>query len=185
MRSVLLLAAVPLLVACGTSGRAATAAPTPSGADDGGAPEAGLLPTVPIDSGGDTSAPPSPPIDAALPPVLTGLHIDLSQTSVSGISSGGFMAVQFGVAFSSIIEGIGVFAGGPFDCSQGSVTAAENACGDATSSPDVTPMIAATKSLAVSGAIDATSYLASERIFLFGGADDAIVSPLVMDSTQT
>jgi hypothetical protein len=104
---------------------------------------------------------------------------------VSGISSGGFMAVQFGVAFSSIIQGIGVFAGGPFGCSQGSVTTAENQCGDATSAPDVTPLIAATKSLATSGAIDDTSHLASVRVYLFGGADDAIVAPPVVDSTQT
>jgi poly(3-hydroxybutyrate) depolymerase len=171
-------------IACGSSGTGAAGAGDAgggSGSDAGGA----TGPTGALDAGEDSSLPPGASDDAAIPSVLTGLHITLSQTSVSGISSGGFMAVQFGVAFSSIIEGIGVFAGGPFDCSQGSVTTAENACGDATSAPDVTPMVAATKSLAASGAIDATSYLASERVFLFGGADDAVVSPSVMDSAQT
>jgi poly(3-hydroxybutyrate) depolymerase len=109
----------------------------------------------------------------------------MSQTSVSGISSGGFMAVQFGVAFSSIVEGIGVFAGGPFACSQGSVTNAEGRCGDATSAPDVTAFVSLTKSLAASGAIDDPSHLASTRVFLFSGADDAVVSPPVVDSAQT
>jgi poly(3-hydroxybutyrate) depolymerase len=132
----------------------------------------------------DASSAPGDAGDGGAPP-LTGLDIDLTQTSVSGISSGAFMAVQFGVAFSSIVKGIGVFAGGPFDCSEGTLPNAEGQCADATSAPDVTPMIAATKSLASSGAIDATTNLASMRVFLFGGADDAVVSPFVMDAAQS
>ncbi len=37
-----------------------------------------------------------------------------SNVTVSGISSGGYMAVQFHVAFSSVVDGSGVVAGGPF-----------------------------------------------------------------------
>jgi poly(3-hydroxybutyrate) depolymerase len=113
------------------------------------------------------------------------MHIDLSQTSVSGFSSGGFMAVQFGVAFSSIVKGIGAFAGGPFGCSQGSVATANTTCADASSAPNATPLIAATKSLHASGGIDDPANLASARVFLFSGADDAVVSPPVVDATQT
>jgi len=120
-------------------------------------------------------------MDAA---AVAGLHIDLSQTSVSGFSSGGFMAVQFGVAFSSIVEGIGAFAGGPFGCSQGSVATAGTSCADAASAPDATPLIAVTKNLYASGAIDNPANLASARVFLFSGADDAVVSPPVVDATQ-
>jgi poly(3-hydroxybutyrate) depolymerase len=123
-------------------------------------------------------------VDAAAP-AATSLNIDLAQTSVSGISSGGFMAVQFGVVFSSIVQGIGVFAGGPFDCSGGSVSTALTECADAPSAPDATPLIAETKALAMSGAIDDPSNLASARVYLFGGADDAVVSPPVVDATQT
>ena len=47
-------------------------------------------------------------------------NADIAQTSISGISSGAFMAVQFGVAWSSVIVGVGAIAGGPFDCSEGS-----------------------------------------------------------------
>jgi predicted peptidase len=39
-------------------------------------------------------------------------NIDRSKISVSGISSGAYFAVQFHVAFSSNIMGVGVFAGG-------------------------------------------------------------------------
>src|SRR5215470_1941628 len=39
-----------------------------------------------------------------------------NESSISGISSGAYMAVQFGTAWSSLIRGVGVVAGGPFWC---------------------------------------------------------------------
>ncbi|KAL4805106.1 Alpha/Beta hydrolase protein [Aspergillus unguis] len=46
-------------------------------------------------------------------------RIDPDSISVSGFSSGGFMAAQLGVAYSSIFKpGFGVFAGGPYDCAR-------------------------------------------------------------------
>ena len=44
---------------------------------------------------------------------LPAIAADLSQTSTSGISSGGYMAVQLHVAYSSLVIGVGVLAGGP------------------------------------------------------------------------
>jgi poly(3-hydroxybutyrate) depolymerase len=49
---------------------------------------------------------------------LSGYNADISESSVSGISSGAFMAVQFGTAWSSVIKGVGVVAGGPFWCAK-------------------------------------------------------------------
>lgn len=43
-------------------------------------------------------------------------NVDIKETSVSGISSGGYFAVQMQVAFSSFIKGAGIVAGGPYDC---------------------------------------------------------------------
>ena len=45
---------------------------------------------------------------------LTGFNADISESSISGISSGAFMAVQFATAWSSLIKGVGVIAGGPY-----------------------------------------------------------------------
>ena len=46
-------------------------------------------------------------------------NVDINSVSVSGLSSGGFMAVQLGVAYSETFKtGFGVFAGGPFDCAR-------------------------------------------------------------------
>lgn len=44
-------------------------------------------------------------------------NIEPGSLSVSGISAGGFMAVQFQVAFSKSVKGSGIVAGGPYDVS--------------------------------------------------------------------
>jgi pimeloyl-ACP methyl ester carboxylesterase len=44
------------------------------------------------------------------------LAIDPDDVTVSGVSSGGFMALQFAVAHSGIVRGVGVIAGGPYYC---------------------------------------------------------------------
>lgn len=66
--------------------------------------------------------------EAASYPPLPALNIDISQTSVSGLSSGGFMAVQLAVAYSSIIKGVGVVAAGPYYCSQNDVLITTSRC---------------------------------------------------------
>jgi len=43
-------------------------------------------------------------------------NLDRSAITVSGLSSGGFMAHQFHIAFSKLVTGAGVVAGGPFRC---------------------------------------------------------------------
>ncbi len=56
------------------------------------------------------------------------LKIDKEQISVSGISSGGFMAHQFHVAHSADLKGAGIIAGGPYYCAQGSLDKAMAEC---------------------------------------------------------
>ena len=50
-------------------------------------------------------------------PSLAAYGADLQQTSVSGVSSGAGMALQFHVAHSSIMRGVGIIAGVAYDCS--------------------------------------------------------------------
>jgi poly(3-hydroxybutyrate) depolymerase len=50
----------------------------------------------------------------AAEPSLPAYNADIARTSVSGVSSGAYMAVQFGTAWSSIVKGVGAIAGGPF-----------------------------------------------------------------------
>ena len=83
---------------------------------------------------------------------LPSYNVDLDQTSVSGISSGGFMSVQLHLAYSSIISGVGVFAGGPYDCARDSVNRALETCMGGKA--DAAMSIERTRVLARNGAID-------------------------------
>jgi hypothetical protein len=60
--------------------------------------------------------------------VAAGIEIDPAQISVSGISSGGFMAHQFHVAHSENIMGVGIVAGGPYYCAGGTIFNAVQKC---------------------------------------------------------
>lgn len=103
-----------------------------------------------------------------------------AETTVSGISSGGYMAVQFGVSWSSIVRGAGVFAGGPFYCAQDDVKTAMSTC--QIGSPDDTPLFSATSSYESAGAIDPTSNLARQKIWIFSGYNDGVVKGPVVDA---
>ena len=60
--------------------------------------------------------------------IAAGVNVDLTQISVSGISSGGFMAHQFHVAHSENIMGVGIVAGGPYYCAGGNILDAVTKC---------------------------------------------------------
>ncbi len=64
----------------------------------------------------------------SLEDLASGVKIDKTEISVSGISSGGFMAHQFHVAHSSHVMGVGVIAGGPYYCAKGSIVGAVTRC---------------------------------------------------------
>jgi poly(3-hydroxybutyrate) depolymerase len=64
----------------------------------------------------------------ALEEVAAGVKLDPAQISVSGISSGGFMAHQFHVAHSQHIMGAGIVAGGPYYCARGNIVDALTRC---------------------------------------------------------
>lgn len=50
---------------------------------------------------------------------LPAFNVNPDSVSVSGLSSGGYMAAQLGVAYSDVFNvGFGVFAGGPYDCAR-------------------------------------------------------------------
>src|SRR3954454_824671 len=54
----------------------------------------------------------------AEPLALRGFNAGVGDSSISGLSSGAFMAVQFATAWSSVIKGVGVIAGGPYWCAK-------------------------------------------------------------------
>lgn len=115
---------------------------------------------------------------------LPSYNIDVTQTSVSGLSSGAFMAVQFGVANSAMIKGVGVMAGGPYFCAQRDLQTAQMQCMAALSPIDVSELIRITDRHAQAGDIDTTGNLKRQRIWLFSGTQDQVVRQAVGKSLQ-
>lgn len=112
------------------------------------------------------------------------------QVSVSGLSSGAYMAVQFQVAFSRTVIGAGVIAGGPYYCSQGSVYTATTSCSCTNDfygcrvrpgGTRVQDLITITDWFAATQSIDPTSALARHRIWMFSGTIDSVVPQPVMN----
>ena len=116
---------------------------------------------------------------------LPAMDAELAATSVSGVSSGGYMAVQFHVAHSSTVIGAGVLAAGPYYCAQGSSTIAYYNCmepGASAPLPLLPLLKAETEAQARLGRIDATASLARARVWLFSGTHDHTVSPEVVEA---
>jgi poly(3-hydroxybutyrate) depolymerase len=117
---------------------------------------------------------------------LPALNIDKTQTTVSGLSSGGFMAVQLHVAFSATFKkGAGIVAGGPFYCAEGSVTNATGRCMASPAGIPTSTLVTTTNNWASQGLIDPVSNLQGSRVYMFSGTLDDVVKPGVMDALKT
>jgi hypothetical protein len=137
------------------------------------------------------------PLRAAEP--IPALAAKASGVTVSGISSGGYMAGQYQLAYSSSIAGVGIIAAGPWGCAQGrprpwwwvdwwwlprGLWEAQTALGPCMAGSDGGPDIAASTALArgmaEAGTIQPLAGLADDRIYLFTGRSDRTVMPEVV-----
>jgi poly(3-hydroxybutyrate) depolymerase len=131
---------------------------------------------------------------------LPKLGADLAATSVSGLSSGAYMAGQIQVAHSSQIVGAGIVAGGPFACAESDASlifpfwptaVAQNAaqalyaCMKTTAGePDPAKSAKRAKELADQGAIDPLTGLAQDNVYLFSGNEDQTVTRPVVKAAE-
>jgi poly(3-hydroxybutyrate) depolymerase len=116
---------------------------------------------------------------------LPAFGADAASVTASGLSSGGFMAVQLHVAHSAIVKGVGVVAGGPYYCAQGSLWKAYYNCTDpglGVPLPQTSVLRAEAEAQAKAGRIDAPDNLASGRAWLFAGSKDRVVSRDVVEA---
>jgi poly(3-hydroxybutyrate) depolymerase len=112
---------------------------------------------------------------------LPAFNVDLGQTSVSGLSSGAYMAGQFQVAFSGTVMGAGIVAGGPYDCAEGQLSIALNRCMQTTiGPPDASRLLTRAEDRAARGEIDPLARLADDRVYIFSGTEDETVTPPVV-----
>jgi len=140
--------------------------------------------------------------------VARGVKVDENKISVSGISSGAFMAHQFHVAHSDHIMGAGIVAGGPYYCARGNILDAVTRCSSfvmleckklnldpkwcqkTNLAPKTKTQVEGVakqsfleaKKQEAAGNISKLTNLADDKIHLFSGTYDAIVPQSVMDA---
>lgn len=115
---------------------------------------------------------------------LDSYNIDLSETTVSGLSAGGFMASQLHYAFSENIKGAAIFAGGPFYCAKASMTTATTACMSVPISISTAALELKASQLASKGEIDSLDNLKDSKVYLYSGTKDTVVKTGVMKAAE-
>ncbi|WP_445661318.1 extracellular catalytic domain type 2 short-chain-length polyhydroxyalkanoate depolymerase [Azohydromonas aeria] len=140
---------------------------------------------------------------------LPALKLDENQTTVSGLSSGAYMAVQMQVAYSRSIAGAGVVAGGPYHCmapvdgtnpylKTPEVSQRVADCMmvknyktplpfwtlKGKTPPDTAQLVAAARKAALDGRIDSLENLKNRKIYIFGGTRDETVGAPVVSATK-
>jgi len=131
--------------------------------------------------------------DSATPRLepLPALGALTDQSSVSGLSSGAFMASQFHIAYSKNLVGVGVVAGGPWNCAATNPYAlpsinAMTSCMNPLPSipfPDPDYLTDLANDSAALGVIDNPANIKDDRIYLFSGKSDETVVTAVVDTT--
>lgn len=115
---------------------------------------------------------------------LPAYNVDTGKTTVSGLSSGGFMANQLGIAYSSLFKGVGVFAAGPYMCAGLSNYTAcmYNASISATALTNMQNRIDTWSG----SQIDNKANIAGQQVYLFVGTSDTTVgqNPVTALKTQ-
>jgi len=131
---------------------------------------------------------------------LPKLGTALSETSVSGLSSGAYMAGQLELAHAEDIVGAGIVAGGPFACAESTTSrifpfwptaVTQNAakalysCMETTMGvPDPASLVERAEELAAEGDIAPLSALANHNVYLFSGNDDQTVTRPVVQAAK-
>ncbi len=142
----------------------------------------------------------APSLQARAAEPLPALGADPAATSVSGLSSGAYMAVQFHVAHSQSVIGVGVVAGGPYGCAESwlartmpwlpgiawaNAMQAQYGCMQTTmGAPNAARLAERAAALAEAGMIDPLEGLAQDPVYLFSGAGDDIVIEEVVAAAQ-
>jgi poly(3-hydroxybutyrate) depolymerase len=141
------------------------------------------------------------PLPARAAEALAELGTELDATSVSGLSSGAYMAGQIELAHAKHIVGAGIVAGGPFACAETTasrifpfwpVAVRQNAaqaiysCMKTTlGPPDPEELAARAKELADDGEIDPLAALTTHNVYLFSGNEDETVTRPVVEAAKT
>ncbi|MFJ3256328.1 hypothetical protein ACIPK9_26270 [Streptomyces sp. NPDC086771] len=108
-------------------------------------------------------------------------RLDITDTYVTGISSGGFMASQLQVAYSGTFKGAGIVAAGPYHCGKGGIVVGLIACGTGLISTDPEGIEQIVRRWSAEGRIDPASNLAGKPVYTYHGTKDPLVRTSVSD----
>jgi len=110
--------------------------------------------------------------------------INPDRITVSGLSSGAYMAGQLHIAHSRLFGGLAMVAGGPYYCAEGSISKGIGPCvkgGDV----GIDRLLAYAEAKASAGEIDDLANLADDAVWIFHGALDVVVSKEPSDAAAT
>lgn len=99
-----------------------------------------------------------------------------SPVTVSGVSSGAYMAVQVQVAFADRVRGVAAIAGGPYHCARGNLVTALGPCLSG-AGIDVDALVARARQRAAAGDIADPSQQPPASVWIFHGEADEVVDP--------
>lgn len=104
---------------------------------------------------------------------------------MSGISSGGYFAVQFHIAHSSLVSGAAIYAAGPYYCAKSSLGIAEMQCMNYLyGGPTVTELVSLTRDWSLLGYIDPVENLSGDHVYIFSGKLDTVIDQRVVKSLE-
>ena len=114
-------------------------------------------------------------------PPLQALNIDHDRVAVAGMSSGAYMAPQLHLAYSNRLRGAALFAGGPYGCARGDLNIALGGCMNPSKAaqPDIGKLAQTARERGESGALAPLSGLAGDRVYLWHGKQDQVVSEAI------
>lgn len=130
---------------------------------------------------------------------LPKLNAMQNQSSISGLSSGAFMATQYHIAYSKDLVGVGAIAGGPWQCAASNplnsnpLTTATSTCTCLKGLPcpylnapfpDVSHINTLAEKAEKDGKIDKLNNINDDKIYLFSGKKDETVLTPVVDSAK-
>jgi len=114
---------------------------------------------------------------------LPALKLDLTNTTVSGLSSGGYMASQFHLAHADWVRGAAIVAAGPVYCAQNNLMTALDHCIQKVDSPIPLPAIQQQlQQWQQEGKLASAAELAKSRVWLLRGSKDEKIHPKVAQS---
>ena len=115
---------------------------------------------------------------------LGSLPLDPQTVTVSGLSSGGAMAVQFHTVHSRLVQGLAVLAAPPYYCAEGAIGNALGRCMKDGNAIPVERLLQQADGWAQEGLVDPADGLAQDRVWLYRGAADPHVHVTVADALE-